>query len=279
MKPSAILGVVASVLLSFASSKHIVVESLSQVPDGWNHVRAVEPEQLLRLSVALNQPEPEILERVLYEVSDPGHPKYGNYYKRDELAELVKPLEESATSVLRWLQGAGIEASDIENAGQWLHFRITVKRAEYLLNTQFAVYARNDNDGKAIRVLEYSVPEEVHCHIATIQPTTYFSTTKTIRSTTTTKEEGKGREKKRQGATFDAPLNSTLNLGQCKTEITPACLRALYEVCDYVAVPTQNSLFGIVGFLEVSLRHSHCMLLQCWQMSLRGNTTNLKYKD
>ena len=46
--------------------------------------------------------------------------------------------------------------------------------ANFLLDTEYTVYT--DGDRKISRVESYSLPQHLHEHIDTIQPTTYFST-------------------------------------------------------------------------------------------------------
>lgn len=41
-----------------------------------------------------------------------------------------------------------------------------------------------------------------------------------------------------------------LNVTACNKTITPDCLRALYQIDDYQAIPNVGSLFGVCGYLE-----------------------------
>lgn len=68
-------------------SANIVVESLSQVPAGWMLVREASPTQNIRLRIALEQPNLDIFEQTLYNISTPENPLYGRHLSRDELTE------------------------------------------------------------------------------------------------------------------------------------------------------------------------------------------------
>ena len=66
---------------------------------------------------------------------------------------VLKPQEESTEAVLDWLNSSGISALDIEDAGEWVNFNATVRKAQALLNTTFAVYNLIGTDVETIRTL------------------------------------------------------------------------------------------------------------------------------
>jgi hypothetical protein len=236
------------VVASVAVTAAVVVESLAQLPAGWKQLRAAEPEKLIRLSIALHHTEPELVERSFYEIADPDHERYGKHLEREELAALVKPPSEATAAVLRWLQQGGVEVREVRNAGQWIHFVAPVGIVESLLSAKLRVFTRHDDGRKVVRALSYSIPEDVRHHIATIQPITYFGGIQTTRIIPPLK----GAEI--QAATLEDSSNArgptAVDLDACKTKITPACLRTLYNIHSHV-IPHPKSLFGVPGFLGV----------------------------
>jgi len=74
------------------TSASIVVESLGQIPAGWMLAREANPNQNIRLRIALEQPNLDIFEQTLYSISTPQHPQYGRHLSRDELAESMSPI-------------------------------------------------------------------------------------------------------------------------------------------------------------------------------------------
>lgn len=186
-----------------------------------------------------------MLERTLYEISSPDHPRYGQHLKREELKNLVKPRSESTAAVLNWLKESGVSSEDIENDGDFINFYAPVARAEEMMSTKFKTYQNLvRKDVKKIRALEYSVPNEVRDHIDLIQPTTYFGQMKahvnhvhdiTVLNTGVSAKF----------AATSAQVNAT-----CNRAITPACLAELYNFADFQGNANVSTTIGVSGFLE-----------------------------
>ena len=172
------------------------------------------------------------------EISTPSHPRYGKHLKRDELKNLIKPRAESTDSVLSWLKNSGVSAGDIVDDGEWINFVAPVSRAEKMLDTTFKTYqSLVREDVKKIRALHYAVPKYVREHIDMIQPTTRFGQIRAqvshIKDMERVPEMGAA-----------AAVNAT-----CGTNITPQCLKDLYNFADYK--PGNASVtVGITGYLE-----------------------------
>lgn len=233
---------------SVALPTNEVFESLRELPQGWTQVRAPAPETRIHLRVALDQPNQELFEQTLLAVSTPEHPQYGEHLSASELKALLKPRDSSTDSILTWLQGAKIPLADIDNDGEWINFYASVATAEEIMSTKFYVYKHEVDNKEMIRTLQYSVPRAVSSHILTIQPTTRFSRMLTERNTVHEVDAHIGIADHHRKVP-DVPL-TPLNVTACNDTITPACLRALYNVGDYQADPNTRSLFGVAGYLE-----------------------------
>ena len=184
------------------------------------------------------QPNHDLFEQTLMEISTPSHPRYGKHLKRHELKDLIKPGAESTDSVLDWLEVSGVPSDDVVNDGEWINFVATVSTAEKMLDTTFKTYqSLVREDVKKIRALHYSVPNYVREHIDMIQPTTRFGQIRPQISHIIDKEAV-------SDMTAEAAVNST-----CGTNITPQCLKDLYNFADYK--PGNASVtVGITGYLE-----------------------------
>lgn len=247
------LGGIATGLLSIIGSclalpANDAFESLNALPEGWTKVRAPAPETRIHLRIALEQPNQELFEQTLLDVSTPGHPKYGQHLSGPELKLMLKPRDDSTDSVLSWLQSSNILGGDIENNGEWINFYATVAQAETLMSTKFYVYKHDDDQKEIIRTLQYSLPDSVSSHILTIQPTTRFSRIITQRSTIHDVNPVFKMTDIQSKSPY-VPLTN-VNVTACNATITPECLRALYNVGDYKATPNGESLLGVAGYLD-----------------------------
>jgi tripeptidyl-peptidase-1 len=222
-----------------------VLESLPAQPRGWTRLADASPDHTLKLRIALHQPGEALFERTLYEVSDPAHAKYGQHLSRDELSALLAPRAESTSAVLSWLRDAGIESSKVEEDGEWINLKVTVREASALLDADFGVWGHEGTTVKRVRALKYSVPEEVAGHIKMVAPIVRFGQVRPAKSQVFEVVDVKTPEIK---AAAIPPQN--LNVTACNATITPECLRALYKVGSYQAEPSKNSLFGVCGYLE-----------------------------
>ena len=233
----------ASFALAASAVTFKVLCQLKRIPLGWSQVRDAAPEAQLMLKVFLQHANPALLDQASLDVSTPGNPKYGQHLTREEVEELVKPAEGAADSVVSWLKSVGITSCHITNAGQWISFRASVSQAEKLLDTKFAVFRHSGNNVERIRTLHYSVPKSISPFISMVQPTTRFRQFRKPRSTITST---------RSTADFKiatGPDSSPGSADCINNEVTPACLRALYDIGDYNAQPNCGFM-GIAGYLE-----------------------------
>ncbi|KFY24098.1 hypothetical protein V491_02288, partial [Pseudogymnoascus sp. VKM F-3775] len=245
-----VFGLLSLVGSSLATPAVEVFESVNELPAGWTQVRTPAPETPISLRIALEHPNQELFEQTLLDVSTPDHPKYGQHLSEAELKYMLKPRDESTESVVSWLDSAKIPAADIKNDGEWINFRATVAQAEELLSTKFYVYKHNEDNKEMIRTLQYSLPSSVAPHVLTIQPTTRFSRMMAQRSTIHD-VDALNSVFGVAAANLKAPAvpSTELDVKACNASITPACLRALYNVGDYQADPKGKSLFGVAGYL------------------------------
>ncbi|KAK4214963.1 hypothetical protein QBC37DRAFT_481788 [Rhypophila decipiens] len=250
---------VLATLVALGHGASTILEAVpASGPQGWTRVADAQPDQPLKLRIALKQPEEtlSLFERTLYEVSDPAHAKYGQHLSRDELSALLAPRSESVSAVRYWLRDAGISDSKVEEDGDWINLRLTVREASALLDADFGVWNHDGTKVKKVRALKYSVPDEIVDHVSFIGPVIRFGQIKPQRSQVFEVVDAPQPELKAAAAI--PPQN--LDVVACNTSITPECLRALYKVGFYQADPTKKSLFGVSGFLEQWAKHDQLEL-------------------
>ena len=220
----------------------VVLDKLAALPHGWNRVGTPSSTSSIALKIGLQEQNLDKLESLIYAISTPGHPSYGNHMEGDDVAALLKPADETESEVLAWLKQAGI--STVHSDGHWVTFATTVGTANKLLDTEFAYY---ENDGVAkLRTTHYSVPDRIAKHIDLISPTTYFGKT-----------------------TAQAPARpagssqlSSRQAGQgCGSLITPDCLKQIYDI-QYTPSGKTNSTIGFGSFLNQSARTQDLQLFE-----------------
>ena len=95
---------------------------------GWAKRGIPPPHHLITLHIGLPQANFHVLERHLYEVSDPAHARYGAHLSREEVQALVAPREETIRAVDAWLASHGIEDGAVRRspAGDWVMLTVSV---------------------------------------------------------------------------------------------------------------------------------------------------------
>ena len=177
-------------------------------------------------------------------VSHPTSSNYGRYLSASEVHELFKPSEDIIESVREWLVSEGVNASKIvhsENQG-WLAVDLPADHVERLFETEYYLHEHTEKELVSVGCSEYSVPQHLAEHIDYIRPGVKLSTT--VRKPTSTKAK---RDEKwgpphggwPHGPQWGPPHHypkppaaSGLppDLQNCGVNITPPCIRALYDI-------------------------------------------------
>jgi tripeptidyl-peptidase-1 len=119
-----------------AGCAHKVKESVAP-PRGWIREKPAPPDHVIELRIALPQPNFDVLEKHLYEVSDPMHERYGQHLSKEGVEGLVAPHDESINLVDEWLLSHGLNRNDLVRspAKDWVTIRVPVSLAEKMLDT------------------------------------------------------------------------------------------------------------------------------------------------
>ncbi|RDB20087.1 Tripeptidyl-peptidase sed2 [Hypsizygus marmoreus] len=218
-------------------------------PRGWIKHGTPAPDHTIVLRIGLPQPDFHILEKHLYEVSDPYHHRYGAHLSKEEVETLVAPHQNSIDAVDEWLASHGIKESELVRspAKDWVTLKVPVSLAEKMLDTTYQVWEHTNGD-HIVRTTSYSLPENLHEHIDVIQPTTMFGQFKGSKSTIVWADENDV-SAVQSSEPFVDPVSGVVVDPSCNTTITITCLQQLYNAIGFIPSAPGNSV-GITGYLE-----------------------------
>ncbi|KAK7470304.1 hypothetical protein VKT23_001735 [Stygiomarasmius scandens] len=215
-------------------------------PRGWTKQGVPSPNHRIELRIGLAQPNIDVLEKHLLEISDPDHHRYGQHLTKEEVEALAAPHDESLSLVNEWLASHGIQEDFTRSpARDWVIVDVPLSLAETMLDTTYHVWKHDDGD-YLVRTISYSLPEHLHGHVDLVQPTTIFARWKGMKSTIYWPDN----EVEETSIASAKKLTNTDVDPNCNVSITISCLQQLYNLEGYTPqVPDKNAI-GITGYLE-----------------------------
>ncbi|KAJ7806793.1 family S53 protease-like protein [Mycena olivaceomarginata] len=141
-----------------------------------------------------------------------------------EVADFVKPTDETLSVVSEWLTENGISSTPVTPAGDMLEIVIPVAKANDLLSTDFSVFTHVETGKTSIRTLAFTRPMAARPKFTAIKA------------------------KRAEPAADVAPVSNAVP-ASCNTVITPTCLQAIYGIPATPATQATNKL-GVSGFIE-----------------------------
>ncbi|KAF7556335.1 hypothetical protein G7Z17_g1492 [Cylindrodendrum hubeiense] len=221
---------------------HRLLENTLALPTGWKLLdKTPDPNQEVKLSFALHQPKIGLVRDKI----GSGLNDSGGYLSHNESQTLRNPSQTDVTNVLNWLKDSNISESTYLNS-DWIHIKITVKRAESLLDMVLNYY-QFEEQKPILRTRKYAVPEAVFDAIDFVHPIANFMRPKKELTSATPDVTPKILASVDIGG-----LNHSLRKRRavCSDIATPECLRAQYNV-DYSTPDNSSSIrLGIAGFLD-----------------------------
>ncbi|KAH8994235.1 peptidase S8/S53 domain-containing protein [Lactarius akahatsu] len=206
------------------------------VPMKWENLGPPPVGTTIDLRIALKSHNKDALIDALYNVSNPGHPKYGSHLSRDQVSTLEL--------VHSWLEYQG--------SGNWLKLiGLPVSQADGLLGASFQLYLHIDTSDTILRTLSYALPEVLHAHVQTITPTTYLGPPRTPRRTPRTHPDGVTAARAKPESKEPTRVSSIRNSGSDDDDdddVSPSYMRWLYNTMGYVPKAADRNVLGIVGF-------------------------------
>ncbi|KAF8986151.1 peptidase S8/S53 domain-containing protein [Cyathus striatus] len=246
-------------LVAFAEPvPHILHERRSRIPSGWTALRRHERLATLPLRFGLKQSNLDKLDEFLHDIAHPESANYGKHWTAGEVASTFAPARESLDAVRGWLVTSGVPEDRVRTSSSknWVEVIASVEEAERLLNTEYHVYG-HDSGKQHIGCSSYHLPSDVSPHVDIVTPSIHFDTVVGKRdSVHPTGKHGASpnihhihASPSKHMATDVSTAASALDI--CSTEITPACIKALYGINYSPQSPTKNS-FGIVEYTPQS---------------------------
>ncbi|KAH9021457.1 subtilisin-like protein [Lactarius pseudohatsudake] len=199
------------------------------VPDHWETLGHPAAGTTIDLHIALQPQRKNAVVDALYEVSFPRSPKYGAHLSREQLADLVAPHPHTLTLVNSWLKHHGPTT---------------------ILSVSYQLYRHAKTNETIIRTISYGLPVELHSHIKTVAPTTYFSSPRMLRHTPRLHRRARTMAAPAKAASVD--LGRGLSRRDDIDSVTPSFVRWIYNTVGYVPAATDRNKLGITGFLEDS---------------------------
>ncbi|KAF5388188.1 hypothetical protein D9615_000691 [Tricholomella constricta] len=244
-------------------------------PHGWVKHSVPPADHTITLRIGLPQPNFHILEKHLYEVSDPYHDRYGAHLSKEETEGLVAPNPESIHAVNKWLESHGIMESDLVRspAKDWVTLTIPVNLAEKMLDTTYSVWKHKSGD-QLVRTTSYSLPEHLHEHVELVQPTTMFGRFRRDKSTIVWADDSEIAPVQTFAAKILDSVSGVAVDPTCKSTITIKCLQQLYNTVGYIPKHKNNSI-GITGYLE---QFANKQDLQSFYAEQRPDALNSSFK-
>lgn len=233
-----------------ACTDKFLIKDYHPAPGAWRNIGRAPGNHILQLKIGLTQRDFPELERQLYEISDPFHAKYGQYLSSTDIQRLVTPGAETLLAVEEWLHTAGLERSrwEYNTAKTWINVPVTIAEAEALMDTKYSIWLHNDGS-ELIRTQSWSLPENLHCHITTIQPTNSWARLEPkvpIREIRSTDSHRVPANIPNIPPPPDSAIASLCNF----SAVTPDCLRTLYGTASYTTKSNGASRLGWTSYLE-----------------------------
>ncbi|KAH8992961.1 subtilisin-like protein [Lactarius akahatsu] len=223
--------------------------SWNAVPKNWVSLGQPPPGTTIDLYIALKPQRENAVVDALYEVSEPGHPRYGAYLTKEQVADLVAPHPETLELVNSWFEHHGISSSSISttHGGNTLKLKgVSVTQVNTLIGASYQLYRHVESGETIVRTVRYSLPTALHRHVLTVAPTTSFVSPPTQWQTPRIRSSRKTAELVKLASGEPATmLSSRAQIDY----VTPPFLRWLYDTVAYIPMAMGENVLGVVGFL------------------------------
>lgn len=235
----------------------VVHESIPRIPNGFMLLSSAPANQTLNLRIALANANMTGLEDMLYAVSTPTSPLYGQHLSKEEVwtgstdalpctdliqvEGYVRPTNETMSIINEFLQMNNIGAKKISPAGDWLAFNITVIQANTLFGANYSVFQHEATGNQITRTLSYSIPAALQGHLELIHPSISFdiSVNQSLTNMTLPLTSSQNGPSSRLGSRQSLPNFCIVN------EVTPACLQGLYGIPTTLATQSTKLVFSV----------------------------------
>eukprot|EP01137_Pigoraptor_chileana_P011160 Opistho-2@61610 len=158
-----LISVVAVVLL--ASACVALPVRRREAPAGWTPSGSPSDDELVTLTFALKQQNLDWLESKFWSVSNPLSRDYGKHMTAAEIAAVVRPTDKAVDAVTAFIASYGIREFTHSIGKDYIIVKsATVATATKMFSAEFANY-KHTTGRRAIRALDYSIPEAIAEHV------------------------------------------------------------------------------------------------------------------
>jgi tripeptidyl-peptidase-1 len=244
----------------------------------------VDGDSIVPVRIGLRQSNLHTGYERLMDVSHPASKNYGKHLSKEEVHSIFAPAEETVEVVKNWLLGSGLfHESDIihyENKG-WLAVDMPAKHAESLFGTEYYEHETNKGDVR-IGCDEYYLPTHVSSHVDFIKPGVKLSAPL------------KKRQMEKRSGIFGPPRGSQrpphfqpphypgyqippaarglpLDLQNCGVNITPTCIKALYDIPTAVLSQPEN-VMGVFEDFDAFSQEDISLFFENFAKNVPANT-------
>ncbi|KAM0715799.1 hypothetical protein Q7P37_008313 [Cladosporium fusiforme] len=285
----ALCAVAAVVGVEALPTSNYLVKERHAVPQAWTATGPANKRDSINLQIGLKQRNEGLVERHLLEVSDPTHSRYGQHLTAAEIADIIRPHDDSISQVHSWLEEHGIQDIDYSPAKDWISIVVPIEKAEELLQTTYSKFEHRDGHSVS-RAPEWSLPAHLHEHIEVVQPTTSFfkprgevmakSSGPVLDNQSPSDQSwwehtGKHKYGEHHGKGGDVSDPSFCNV----SFTTLDCLRTLYGTIDYKAKAADKNSIGINNYLnETSRRDDAAQFLKSFRPEAAGAANSFEFE-
>jgi tripeptidyl-peptidase-1 len=248
----------SAALLSLAAPGALaaVHQHHASVPKGWS-VAKLKADSTSTFTLALTMQNIDKLDAMMMDVASPRSANYGKFKTDAEVQSLFAPSKDAVDSVTAWLTSNGITNYRVD--GAFIDFAMDIETANRVFQ---ASYQRlSDGETTKLRTLSFAIPDELEQHIQYLDPSTYIGTSKAFRPTPQPFEAPFVVPTRADKRSMAVPLSADLD-PSCEKAITPACLKDMYNVGDYVPDVSSGSRIGFASFLNQSAIYSDVALFE-----------------
>ena len=130
----------------------------------------IRHDQTHEVIFAVQQKNIDELTNILYDISDPDSPNYGQHWSKDEVTEFTSNPE-GRDAIVSYLSTNGASVVSETRAGEYITARAPIRVWEKMFNTEFFAFRMTHSDAgvkNLIRAEHYSVPRELDKHLASV---------------------------------------------------------------------------------------------------------------
>lgn len=116
----------------------------------------------VRVTFHVRERNHDIIRNAALEISDPDHPRFGQFMSKQEVDNITAPAVEDLQTVHAWLESVpGVTLSFMREDGRAVAATMPVAIAESLFRTTFRLLTNSQTGQQALRASEFTLPPQV----------------------------------------------------------------------------------------------------------------------